>query len=242
MGATAPSYDHLFPLPGSAVSFPPLIQCAVSGRLFTVEKPLGKKELRRLARIQRRAEETARQVRSRRRTRGIIAAAGILVVGLIAWFVWGAARGSNATTAGVAGPPRPQILDFPEQGREHIFPGQAHPAYNSNPPTSGWHFPQPADWGYYNGELPDERVVHNLEHGGIWISFKSADDTEVTNKLVALARRYRTKVIITLRPKNDSRIAVAAWQHLMNLDQYDEPAIIDFINRFKNKGPELIMD
>src|SRR2546430_8502451 len=153
---------------------------------------MGKKELRRLARLQRRAEETARQEHSRRRTRGIIAAASVLVVGVIAWVVWGAVRPpSTATTAGVAGQPRPPVTNYPELGREHIFPGQAHPDYNSNPPTSGWHFPQPADWGYYNGELPDELVVHNLEHGGIWISFKSADDTEVINKLVALARRDR---------------------------------------------------
>ena len=208
-----------------------------------MEKPLGKKELRRLARLQRRAEETARQEHSRRRTRGIIAAASVLVAGVIAWVVWGAVRPpSTATTAGVAGQPRPPVTNYPELGREHIFPGQAHPDYNSNPPTSGWHFPQPADWGYYNGELPDELVVHNLEHGGIWISFKSADDTEVINKLVALARRYRSKVIITLRPKNDSRIAVAAWTHLMKLDHYDETAIVDFINRFKNRGPEFFPD
>src|SRR5213594_1570909 len=138
--------------------------------------------------------------------------------------------------------PRPAATNYPELGRDHIFPGQAHPDYNSNPPTSGWHFPQPADWGYYNGELPDELVVHNLEHGGIWISFKSADDTEVINKLVALARRYRSKVIITQRPKNDSRIAVAAWTHLMKLDHYDATAIVDFINRFKNRGPEFFPD
>ena len=41
-------------------------------------------------------------------------------------------------------------------------------------------------------------------------SFKSADDTEAINRLVALSRRYPTKVIITLRTKNNSRIAVAA--------------------------------
>ena len=111
-----------------------------------MDKPLGKKELRRLARMQRRAEETAREARSRRRTRGIIAAAGVLVVGVIAWVVWGAVRPpSTATTADVAGQPRPAVTNYPELGRDHIFPGQAHPDYNSNPPTSGWHFPQPAD-------------------------------------------------------------------------------------------------
>jgi hypothetical protein len=208
-----------------------------------VDKPLGKKELRRLARQQRKAEETERQERARRRRMGIFAAAGVLALSVVAWVVWGGVRAnSTSTTAGLAGQPRLNVIDYAEQGREHIFPGQQHPPYNSDPPTSGWHFPQPADWGYYNGELPDELVVHNLEHGGIWISFKRADDTEVINKLVALSRRYRSKVIITLRPKNDSRIAVAAWTHLMKLDQYDEAAIVTFINRFKNRGPEFFPD
>ncbi|TMI77413.1 MAG: DUF3105 domain-containing protein [Bacillati bacterium ANGP1] len=209
----------------------------------SVDRPLGKKELRRLARQQRKAEETERQERARRRRMGIFAAAGVLVLSVVVWVVWGAVRANSpSTTAGVAGQPKLNVIDYPEQGREHIFPGQQHPSYNSDPPTSGWHFPQPADWGYYNGELPDELVVHNLEHGGIWISFKSADDTEVINKLVTLSRRYRSKVIITLRPKNDSRIAVAAWTRLMKLDHYDEAAIVNFINRFKNRGPELFPD
>ncbi len=173
----------------------------------------------------------------------MFAASGLVVLGLVAWVVWGAVRpDSAATTAGVAGQPGPQIVDYAEQGREHIFPGQPHPAYNSDPPTSGWHFPQPADWGYYNDELPDELVVHNLEHGGIWISVKSADDTDVINKLVALSQRYRSKLIITLRPKNDSLMAVVAWTHLMKLDHYDEATIVNFIKRFKDRGPEFFPD
>src|SRR2546428_4170650 len=156
-----------------------------------VDKPVGKKELRRLARQQRRAGEADGQARARRRRMGIFAATGLLALSVV---VWGAVRANSpSTTAGVAGQPQRNVVDYSEQGREHIFPGQQHPPYNSDPPTSGWHFPQPADWGYYNGDLPDELVVHNLEHGGIWISFKSPDGTEGSNKLVALSHRYRSK-------------------------------------------------
>lgn len=209
-----------------------------------MDRPLGKKELRRLERQQRKAQETERQNQARRRRQGLFAAGGLVVVAAVAWGVWSAVRPSSpaATTAGGTGQPRPQIVDYPEQSRDHIAPGQSHPPYSSNPPTSGWHYAEPASWGYYNDELPDELVVHNLEHGGIWITYKSLDDTAVIDQLVALSRRYRTKVIVTLRAKNDSRIAVAAWGHLMKLEQYDERAIVDFINRFKNKGPEFVPD
>src|SRR3989344_1710779 len=57
-----------------------------------------------------------------------------------------------------------------ELGRDHIPVGALRPEYNSNPPTSGSHYAVPADWGAYDSEVPDEQLVHNLEHGGIGIS------------------------------------------------------------------------
>jgi len=171
---------------------------------------------------------------------GLFAVAGLLVLVGVAWLVRGAVR--SGTTTGPGGSSQAPIVDYPEQSRDHILIDQAHPPYNSNPPTSGWHYAQPADWGFYNEALPDEVVVHNLEHGGIWLSYQRANDTELINQLVALSRRYRSKVIVTLRPRNDTRLAVAAWDHLMKLDQYDEKAIVNFINRFKNRGPELVPD
>lgn len=60
---------------------------------------------------------------------------------------------------------------FDITGRNHIPDDTKASNYNSNPPTSGDHYNQPADWGIYPEALPDERVVHNLEHGGVWVSY-----------------------------------------------------------------------
>lgn len=128
------------------------------------------------------------------------------------------------------------------QGRDHIAVGQSHPAYNSNPPTSGWHYAQTATWGAVRSEIQDEYLVHNLEHGGIWISYRDPSDTALVEKLEALASRHRSKVIVTPRAKNDSPIAVAAWERLLKLDAYDEKRIVEFINAFRNKGPERVPD
>lgn len=123
------------------------------------------------------------------------------------------------------------------QGREHIPIGSSHPAYNSNPPASGWHYAEPAEWGFYGRELADEQLIHNLEHGGIWIAYKDIDD-ESKSKLEALARRYSGSVIITLRPANDAKIAVASWGRLEKMDGLDEERIVKFIKANKNKSPE----
>src|SRR5688572_22725277 len=39
--------------------------------------------------------------------------------------------------------------------------------YPDPPPTGGPHHSCWADWGVHDGAVPDDRWVHNLEHGGI---------------------------------------------------------------------------
>lgn len=126
---------------------------------------------------------------------------------------------------------------FSNQGREHIAPGQAHSAYNSNPPTSGSHYAEEASWGAHEEELPDEQIIHNLEHGGVWISYKDIDQ-ETISKIETLAGEYPDKMIVTPRAKNDAKIAVASWTRLLKLENFDEAEIIDFIKANKNRSPE----
>ena len=60
----------------------------------------------------------------------------------------------------------------PEMGREHIAVGISHTPYNSNPPTSGSHYADTANWGIHEGTIPDEYLIHNLEHGGVVVHYK----------------------------------------------------------------------
>jgi len=128
---------------------------------------------------------------------------------------------------------------IPELGQEHIPAGSPRPEYNSNPPTSGPHYAAPANWGSYDQPLPDEQLVHNLEHGGIWISYRDNDENLI-NQLKSIVDDYALKVILTSRPENDSKIAVAAWGRLMKMEEFDEDQIRDFIGSFINRGPEQV--
>lgn len=123
------------------------------------------------------------------------------------------------------------------QGLKHIPVGESHPPYNSNPPTSGWHYSEPATWGVYDNELPDEQVIHNLEHGGIWISYKDINE-ETRLKLKKLAYGYPKSVILSPRVKNDGKISLAAWGRLLKLEALDEIVIEQFIKKYRNKSPE----
>lgn len=194
------------------------------------------KRIRREATREARRQELRRvETQRRRRKLAISGGVGALVLVVVGWFGWSAFRPNPAGNVDLG----ERLAD---QGRDHISRGQPHPAYNSNPPTSGWHAPQPANWGSYRAEIPDEVVVHNLEHGGIWISYKDPGDGTLVEQLEGLASRYRSKVIVTLRAKNDRPIAVAAWGRLMKLDTYDEKRIVVFIEAFRDKGPERVPD
>lgn len=132
--------------------------------------------------------------------------------------------------------PRPGET-FAILGQTHIAVGATHPAYNSNPPTSGSHYAQPADWGVYQKELPDEQLIHNLEHGGIWISYKDIDEKTKTD-LEAIGKRYPGSVVVTPRSGDDAKIVLASWGRLLKLESFDETKIVDFIKANKNKSPE----
>ena len=124
--------------------------------------------------------------------------------------------------------------------RDHIPPTSPRPDYNSDPPTSGPHYAQPANWGVYDKPLADEQLVHNLEHGGIWISYRDAGDTTLISQLKSIADDYSLKVIMTPRAVDPHAIEVAAWGWLLDLDQFDEQLIRQFIGAFINKGPEQV--
>jgi len=185
------------------------------------------KETAREERLKGRQEAEARRAQ---RERVIYVAVGVVVVAIIGALVWGATRPK---------PPLPGV-EYPDQGGEHIPRGKPHPAYNSNPPTSGWHNPETVPPGAFREEIPDEIVIHNLEHGCVWISYKEPKDADLVTKLEGIAAQYPTTVLVTIRPKNDSAIAVAAWRRLLKLEKYDEGQIVAFIKTFRNKGPEAL--
>lgn len=129
-----------------------------------------------------------------------------------------------------------------DQGREHIQIGQQHPPYNSNPPASGWHYPEPASWGFYDRELADEQVVHNLEHGGVWIAYQPNLDQATKDEIKRIVDRFPSKVIATARSKNDRAVTIVSWGRILKLETFSKDQMLDFIKRNRNHGPENVPD
>src|SRR3989344_4041615 len=94
----------------------------------------------------------------------------LLVAVVIGGIYWVSTSADESSSNGVRPGEEISIVS-----REHINVGDPHEPYNSNPPTSGPHA-APAEWGISSVEIPDENAIHNLEHGGIWISYKNLDE------------------------------------------------------------------
>ncbi|MBI2054906.1 MAG: DUF3105 domain-containing protein [Candidatus Sungbacteria bacterium] len=142
-------------------------------------------------------------------------------------------------------------MAYPNVGREHIALNAAPPKpYNSNPPSSGAHYGTAANWGVYDYEVNDKIFMHNLEHGGVWLSYRPTLSTEVINDLKRFVEDNKnSKLVMAPRSANDADIAMAVWGRVLKLDldggtlkPEDLDKISEFYKRLKNRGPELVPD
>jgi hypothetical protein len=132
-----------------------------------------------------------------------------------------------------------ELENPPIQGQEHV---ETQVDYDSNPPTSGPHFPVPAEDGVYTKAPPKEGLVHSLEHGRIVIQFQRDLDEAAKGGLQSLFDEDSQHVILTPNTTDmPYEVAATAWGHLvgcprMNDRVYD--ALRAFTARYRDKGPE----
>jgi len=120
-----------------------------------------------------------------------------------------------------------------------------HEPYNSNPPTSGWHYGATAPWGVQTQPIPDEITVHNLEHGGVIIHYRQDLDKATVDQLTTLTRELQQQspcILLVPRPndKLDVPIAVTSWTWLLKLQQFDAGSIRSFLRAHVDQGPEKL--
>lgn len=144
-------------------------------------------------------------------------------------------------------------VEYPIESRGHVSVGTDVTNYNSNPPNSGDHWEQPAKAGVYENELPDEQVIHSLEHGYVWISYrpqavtpeaspggelKAGISDEDKKSLEDLVKKDDWKIILAPRERNDSVIALSSWGRVLKMDSLDLNKVKEFIKTYRDRGPE----
>jgi hypothetical protein len=172
------------------------------------------------------------QQRSRLRSQIIQWVAIIVVVGglaaLIISYVSNQAATASITIEG--------LKTFPNQERGH----STEPiTYTQNPPAGGVHHPAWQNCGVYTEPIPSEHAVHSLEHGAIWITYHPDLAAEEVQKLVEITRQsgYR---LLSPYPDLPSPIVASAWGYQVDLDNADDPRLMNFISKYEQNplGPE----
>jgi hypothetical protein len=84
-------------------------------------------------------------------------------------------------------------------------------------------------------------LVHNLEHGGIVIQYNNLPGAELRS-LVDFVRGNPRHMILAPYPGLDRnvRVAFSAWTYLQTCSGVDLDALEDFIDEFRDQGPEYI--
>ena len=129
----------------------------------------------------------------------------------------------------VIGEPVPILRDI-----THVPEGQRED-YSDSPPTSGQHWPATAPCGFYPDGLPDERVVHNLEHGNIVVSYNFTNPAQVTalRQVLDGVRQFDDWGVARSYDKlPDGQVAITAWGHLHRMEGVDSGEIGRFFEAF----------
>ena len=104
-------------------------------------------------------------------------------------------------------------------------------------------------WGAYSEPLQQARVVHNLEHGGVFIQYGKDVPAATVQELRSFYDDHTRGTLLAPFPRSASRSRVGAWTtpeddpdngtgHLMKCEKFDEKAFSAFFEEFQFKGPE----
>ena len=63
------------------------------------------------------------------------------------------------------------VKSLPSNDHSVLKPTGTSKKWNTDPPTSGPHYAVPLIWGAYTDPVNLGQIVHNLEHGGIYILY-----------------------------------------------------------------------
>lgn len=140
--------------------------------------------------------------------------------------------------------PRPGIA-HKDLGTKHVQGIENRPNEGGEPRTSGDHAFQPLPWQAYEQEIPDASVIHNMEHGGIYISYRPDLPKDQVEKIKALffepfSKKKFTpnKAIMAPRPQNESPIILSSWMRSMKLESFDADKMEQYYRLNVSKSPE----
>ena len=131
----------------------------------------------------------------------------------------------------------------------HVAEGNDPGPYNTDPPTSGRHYDNEMDAGFYNERdkqvpYPAGYLVHDLEHGYVifWYNCSLVSDQECSdlksNIKSVMDQVNNFKVIAYPWSSIDVPVVMTSWGRIQKFDQFDPGQAQAFVQANQNKAPE----
>jgi len=187
-----------------------------------------------------RERRKARQRKEKRRRYMITAAIGLAVLALFGYLIWLNVR----PAAGEEVPVMSDALD-------HVAIGEDPGPLNSDPPSSGPHYPQSFDPGFYRASdseakvaHPEGYLLHNLEHGYVifWYNCTLVDESscaKLMGQIQSLMEKHSNKKLIAFPwSTTEFPLVMTSWGQRQVLDRFDEELVQIFIRRNYQQAPE----
>ena len=179
----------------------------------------------------------AAQERQARRRRllvyGAVAAVAVVLIGVAAWVIRGAAVRQAAIEA-AAEEPIAGVDETQDLSRAHVT-DQAEPtaaaAGTLLPPVGGAHDPVWQNCGIYSEPVGTFHAVHSLEHGAVWVTYRPDLAGEQVAELEALLEG-RDYTILSPFPDLAAPIVLTAWGVQLELDDADDERIPVFLAKY----------
>ena len=165
---------------------------------------------------------------------------GIILVGMFGYIIWGAVR-----------PAAGQSIPIMENSEAHVHEGEDPGPFNSDPPTSGPHYAEEFESGFYDEASPEAQVPypegylgHNLEHGYViyWYNCDLLDEDgcqELKDQIrESMADNGGTKLIAFPRSSIDVPVAMTTWGQMLKMDEFDAAEARKFVSANRNRAPE----
>jgi uncharacterized protein YjbI with pentapeptide repeats len=129
-----------------------------------------------------------------------------------------------------------RVRSFEDLSEAHLKRPISSYDYEQTPPVGGPHADKWQNCGFYSKPVHNENAVHSLEHGAVWITYRSDLSQDQVGKLQDLAYS-QTYILISPSPDLPSPVVDSAWGKQMYLDGTDDPALAHFVRAYR-QGPQ----
>jgi hypothetical protein len=143
--------------------------------------------------------------------------------------------------AGIAAAGAGPGQSFRDQGHAHLIPGAPRPAYDSEPPTSGAHVPEPVLLD--QARLSVDQLLEALELGDVVVMYGGHAPPP---GLTALAQRVAGRFTPALAASGQAVILAPragtvgliglAWAHMVRVSAAGDPLLGDFASFWLGRG------